>query len=141
VQPLVPYITKARPYIPPVILALIAAASIPIFFTVLVVAFFTAPVCVVSCSASHNDAADGFRISQIWLTIGFFTEFIWIQVAIFAVRNDIDRVFIASSHIFSTVSVQHFHWFHRRRSLFVSSSWTGLLAKVVGRDVLHSFRP
>jgi hypothetical protein len=44
VQPLVPYMNKAKPYIPPVILAAVALASIPVFFTFLVIAFFTAPV-------------------------------------------------------------------------------------------------
>jgi len=71
---------KARPYIPPVIVAFIALASIPIFFTTLVVAFFTAP---------------------IWLTVGFFTAFIWIPVAFFTFLSSVFVGFIAAVRYFS----------------------------------------
>ena len=87
VQPLVPYINQATPYLPPIALALIALASVPVLFTFLVIAFFTAPVSYIKVDVPKLVFIIYMFLNQIWLTVGFFTAFIWIPIAIFAVRS------------------------------------------------------
>lgn len=44
IQPVVPYIEKAKPYAPPLAAALVVLASIPVFFTLFLLAAITSPV-------------------------------------------------------------------------------------------------
>jgi hypothetical protein len=44
IQPVVPYIEKAKPYAPPLAAALVVLASIPVFFTLFLLAAVTSPV-------------------------------------------------------------------------------------------------
>lgn len=46
IQPVVPYIEKAKPYAPPLAAALVVLASIPVFFTLFLLAAVTSPVCI-----------------------------------------------------------------------------------------------
>lgn len=44
IQPVVPYIEKAKPYAPPFAAAVVVLASIPVFFTLFLLAAVTSPV-------------------------------------------------------------------------------------------------
>jgi len=63
IQPVVPYIEKAKPYAPPLAAALVVLASIPVFFTLFLLAAITSPV---------------------WGFFALITSFIWVPLAIVA---------------------------------------------------------
>jgi len=63
IQPVVPYIEKAKPYAPPLAAAVVVLASIPVFFTLFLLAAVTSPV---------------------WGFFALITSFIWVPLAIVA---------------------------------------------------------
>jgi len=61
-QPLDPYVATAKPFVLPAATVALAVAAPPICIVCAIIAFFTSP---------------------FWLTVGFFTAFIWVPVVCF----------------------------------------------------------